>query len=97
MSQGAVQMLRLRITGRVQGVGYRWSMAQEAQRLCVNGWVRNRVDGSVEAVACGSEDSVRALMDWAKRGPPMARVDGVEVKDVADLGLLDGFEQRGTD
>ena len=84
----------LRITGRVQGVGYRWSMAQQAQRLGVNGWVRNRRDGSVEAVACGSAAAVQALVEWAKRGPSGAKVASMETTAMADGEKLAGFEQR---
>jgi acylphosphatase len=86
----------LRITGRVQGVGYRWNMVQQARRLGVNGWVRNRRDGSVEAVACGPVDAVQALVDWAQRGPSGARVDGVEVTEVEGGEVPAGFEQRET-
>ena len=86
----------LRITGRVQGVGYRWNLAQQAQRLGVNGWVRNRLDGSVEAVACGSAEAVHALIEWAQRGPELARVDGVEVTEAESGELPGGFVQRET-
>ena len=87
----------LRITGRVQGVGYRWNMTQEAQRLGLTGWVRNRLDGSVEAVVCGPVGAVQALVDWAQSGPAGpagSRVDGVVVSQAE--GVFEGFEQRET-
>lgn len=87
----ATVTFHLRITGRVQGLGYRWHMAQQARRLGVNGWVRNRVDDSVEAVACGSVEAVRALVDWAQRGPSGARVDGVVASEA--VGVFAGGEQ----
>lgn len=87
----------LRITGRVQGVGYRWSMAQQAQALGITGWVRNRRDGSVEALACGPADAVQALIEWAQRGPVMARVESIEVREALGTAeVLRGFEQRET-
>lgn len=85
------------VTGHVQGVGYRWSMAQAAQRLGVQGWVRNRSDGRVEACAWGTSLAVKALIDWARQGPPQARVSAVVVGNVPDGGVPPvGFEQRGT-
>ncbi len=87
----------LAIRGRVQGVGYRYSMRHEALRLGVHGWVRNRRDGSVEALTHGPASAVQALIDWAHRGPPLARVDGVEVKEALRAAeTLVGFEQRET-
>ncbi|MGE8201194.1 acylphosphatase [Variovorax sp. 2RAF20] len=88
------------IRGVVQGVGYRWSMVQAAQRLGVQGWVRNRRDGSVEALAIGEAGAVEALVRWAQQGPDGARVDAVDVDErldaVAAGGIPGGFEQRGT-
>jgi len=84
------------IRGLVQGVGYRWSMVQAAQRLGVSGWVRNRRDGSVEALAAGEASAVEALIRWARQGPVGAQVDAVDVADAAADGVPDGFEQRET-
>lgn len=73
-----VQTIRLLISGRVQGVGYRDALQREAERLGVTGWVRNRADGDVEALAQGGAQAVAALLEWARRGPPAARVARVD-------------------
>ena len=70
--------LRLRIHGGVQGVGFRQSLAAQARSLGLRGWVRNRSDGTVEAVLLGEPAAVRAVLAWAHRGPSAARVDRVE-------------------
>jgi len=87
---------RLTITGRVQGVGYRdWVMVM-AERLGLSGWVRNRVDGSVEAVIVGDDAAVGRMIEACRRGPTAARVDAVDVEPL-DLDVLpDGFTQRPT-
>jgi acylphosphatase len=84
------------IHGTVQGVGYRWSMAQAAEALGVRGWVRNRRDGTVEALAVGDAAAVEALLQWAQRGPPQARVDRVDVLPSEPGPMPEGFEQRAT-
>src|SRR5262249_29788653 len=71
----------LRISGRVQGVGYRDALCSEALGHGVCGWVRNRRDGTVEAVVQGSAEATDALIAWARKGPPAARVAQVEVTD----------------
>ncbi|MBI2754174.1 MAG: acylphosphatase [Betaproteobacteria bacterium] len=76
--------LHLRISGRVQGVGYREGMRVEAIRRRVRGWVRNRRDGSVEAVLQGEADAVEAVLAWARRGPPAALVAAIESEPAAD-------------
>jgi acylphosphatase len=82
------------ISGRVQGVGFRYSMAEEAERLGATGWVRNRRDGTVEAVVDGPAGAVDALVAWARRGPPSAHVSGVQVTEIA--GSFERFETRPT-
>lgn len=73
-----MQTIHLLISGRVQGVGFRDALQREAERLSLRGWVRNRRSGEVEALAQGPEEAVAALVDWARRGPPAARVEGIE-------------------
>lgn len=73
-----VQTIRLLVRGRVQGVGFRDALQQQAERLGVTGWVRNLAGGGVEALAQGDPAAVALLLAWARRGPPAARVERVE-------------------
>ena len=82
----------LKISGHVQGVGFRYSMSEEAERLGVTGWVRNRRDGTVEAVIDGAPDAVAAVLAWARRGPRGASVTEVEVAETP--GSFERFEMR---
>ena len=85
----------LRIFGRVQGVGFRYYMRREARRRGVSGWVRNRNDGSVEAMVQGPREAVDGLVDWARKGPPSARVTDVQVSEGS--GDYRSFETRPTE
>jgi acylphosphatase len=79
--------VRLIIKGLVQGVGFRASLREVALHYGVSGWVRNRNDGSVEALLEGDEEKIDAVILWARRGPPRARVTSVEKFDVQYIGL----------
>lgn len=81
---------RLMIEGRVQGVGYRASFADKAVALGLSGWVRNRRDGSVEACVHGEVEAIEAIILWARRGPPAARVRNVTIEDAAEPAPSDG-------
>ncbi len=79
-----MKTVRLRVSGRVQGVGYRaWAIAA-AKSLGLCGWVRNRADGSVELLATGSTEALASLIEACRKGPPTARVDRVEFVEVPD-------------
>lgn len=87
---------RLRIRGRVQGVGYRYALCEVAERRGLAGWVRNRTDGSVEALVQGAADAVAEVIAWARRGPPAARVEEVHVEAADDEPPHAGFATRPT-
>jgi acylphosphatase len=86
--------VHVRVTGRVQGVFYRAWTGQSARALGLAGWVRNRGDGSVEAVFSGSVEAVAAMMEKCRQGPPAARVEKVEILREGEA-VLDLGEARG--
>jgi acylphosphatase len=85
---------RVRVRGRVQGVFFRGATQEQARRLGVDGWVRNRADGSVEAVLEGPPAPVAALLAFLAKGPPGARVEALQEGSEATLEGLQGFEIR---
>jgi acylphosphatase len=86
---------RLIIEGRVQGVGYRWWAVGQARRLGLDGWVRNRIDGSVELVAIGEEAVIAKLEKSCRFGPPPADVSTISRTEAEDDGTQ-GFRERPT-
>jgi acylphosphatase len=88
--------VRVRIRGRVQGVGFRAWLANHARRLGLSGWVRNRRDGSVEAVFCGAPEDMEAMVALSREGPRYAVVEGVEVNAVPGSSPT-GFDVRPTE
>lgn len=91
----STRTVQLRITGRVQGVGYRAWAIETAARLRLRGWVRNRTDGSVEALITGEEEAVAAMIEACREGPFAARVSDIAVSDADDDGSQ-GFTPRAT-
>ncbi|MEJ2678716.1 MAG: acylphosphatase [Gemmatimonadota bacterium] len=82
----------VRLTGRVQGVGFRWWTRHTAEEIGVRGTVRNAVDGSVEVRFAGPADAVDRFMEALRAGPPYARVDRLEEMSPPDRDLPDTFE-----
>jgi acylphosphatase len=87
----------LTIRGRVQGVGYREAMVDAAMAMRVTGWVRNRHDGTVEALVQGDAGNVDRVVSWCRRGPASARVAEVGSREVVADPSLVAFERRATD
>ena len=92
-SPSNVETLAVRITGKVQGVGYRIATVRQAHSLGVTGWVRNLEDGSVEGLLQGPHDRIDQMLSWLHIGPPAARVEEVDVREVQDERHYDRFEQ----
>jgi len=93
--RSAGERLEIRVTGRVQGVAFRWHTQQQARRLGLVGQVRNRVDGSVTIVAEGERAALEALADWALRGPDSARVDSRDMTWSTAEGRFADFRITG--
>lgn len=92
-----MQVRRLVISGIVQGVGFRYAMMSQARLLGVAGWVRNRRDGSVEAMVAGDADQLEQMLEWSRRGPAGAVVADVMVETAGgDHGNFADFELRPT-
>jgi len=87
---------QIRVSGRVQGVGFRVSLRDEARKLGVSGWVRNRGDGSVEALLQGTPQAIAALIAWARSGPQGARVTALADSAAEPEPAHSGFELRPT-
>lgn len=88
------QVRRLVIRGVVQGVGFRYAMMAQARRLGINGWVRNRRDGSVEAMIAGDASQIEAMLDWSRSGPAGAAVTDVLAENGS--GEFQDFELHQT-
>jgi acylphosphatase len=91
------ERLRAFVRGEVQGVSFRWFVAREARRLGLAGWVRNRRDGRVEVLAEGGRIPLEDLVEMLKRGPRLARVEGVDLAWEKATGEFPDFEIKATD
>jgi acylphosphatase len=89
-----LRQLRMMVSGRVQGVGFRYTARDEAQGFGLRGWVRNRPSGEVEIVAEGRQDVLKMLAAWARRGPPAAHVSRVHEEWSEYTGQFADFRIR---
>lgn len=89
----SVETLRVLVTGRVQGVGFRAATVRQAHSLKLGGWVRNLPDGRVEALLQGDREAMDRMLSWLLQGPAHARVAGVTHEEIAEDRRYDRFEQ----
>ena len=86
-----IQAFRLRLSGKVQGVGFRWFTRQAARELGLTGRVRNLPDGRVEIEVAGGSEPLAAFRERVRQGPPGARVTGLEEQEISPVPTWDGF------
>lgn len=84
----------IKITGRVQGVGYRYFAVQKAKEMDINGWIKNLVDGSVLIVAQGIEEEIKTLIDYLYIGPTRSRVDKISTCVMQITTVFDSFSVK---
>jgi acylphosphatase len=84
----------IKITGRVQGVGYRYFTAQKAKEMDINGWVKNLVDGSVLVIAQGIEEEIKTFIDYLYMGPTRSRVDKISTCEMKITTVFDSFSVK---
>lgn len=87
-----MRRVKVRVSGIVQGVGFRFSARWKARELGIKGYAKNLADGKVEVVAEGKDEKVEAFLNWCKKGPPGAHVDSVEVIEEIPTGEFHDFE-----
>jgi len=86
----AKKCIKVWISGRVQGVGFRWATRQQANNLGITGYAKNLSDGRVEVLACGDEGDLDSLIEWLNHGPEYARVTGLHIETV-ETQIQDSF------
>jgi acylphosphatase len=89
-----MERVHLIVLGDVHGVGYRFTVIEVARDLGLVGWVKNKPDGSVEIVAEGPREKLENLITWAKKGPPLARVDNVKINWQQAGGEFNRFDVK---
>jgi len=95
MTEPPIESWLARVQGRVQGVGFREACVEEAESLGLTGWVRNRTDGSVEALLQGRPEQIARMREWLGRGPPMAVVRELALSPApSEVGRHERFERR---
>jgi acylphosphatase len=94
-TENTMHARRFVVRGRVQGVGFRWFVEREARLLGIAGWVRNNYSGSVEVLAQGTSDQLAALLSRLRKGPPAARVDGVDESEAQPKDGVSSFRIEG--
>jgi acylphosphatase len=96
MAAAELARIRARISGRVQGVSFRYYTQRQAEALVLTGWVRNRTDSTVELIAEGPRQSLEQLVEWCRQGPALARVDQVALEWEEYTGEFERFSIRPT-